>query len=68
VRTGRQLLRFQHFDPPLDRNALAEHLDLKLSKSQVPEIASMDNGPPGNVARLLAIGRAMAERFPEGAF
>jgi hypothetical protein len=65
---GRPLLRFQRFDPPLDRNALAQHLDLKLTKSQVREIASMDNGSPGNVARLLAIGRAMAKRFPEGAF
>lgn len=60
---GRPLLRFQRYDPPLERSTLAEALGIKLSKGAAREVSSMDNGSPKNIERLLTIGRALGERI-----
>jgi hypothetical protein len=60
---GRPLLHFQRYDPPLARSALADDLGIKVSEGQARELASMDNGSPKNIERLLEIGRAMGQRI-----
>ncbi|ANP47555.1 hypothetical protein ATE48_17415 [Candidatus Viadribacter manganicus] len=63
---GRPLLRFQRFDPPLARTALAEELGIKVSEQQARELASMDNGSPKNMERLLNVGRVLGQRISIG--